>query len=86
MCNEIGTPAYKMQKENFKLNQRRLITMANREDNIKKINAELEKLDDDELEQVAGGAYLAMNRDEKEQDVNIANQRWMILDKIIHVR
>ena len=29
--------------------------MANREENIKKINAELEQLTDDELEQVAGG-------------------------------
>ena len=29
--------------------------MANREDNLKKINAELEKLSDEQLEQVAGG-------------------------------
>ena len=29
--------------------------MATREENIKKINEELEKLDDEELEQVAGG-------------------------------
>ena len=29
--------------------------MATREENLKKINAELEKLDDDELEKVAGG-------------------------------
>ena len=60
--------------------------MATREENLKKINDELEKLDDEELEKVAGGAYLAMNRDEKEPDVNIKNQRLMILDKIIHVR
>ena len=31
--------------------------MANREENIKKINAELEMLTDDELENVAGGTY-----------------------------
>ena len=31
--------------------------MANREDNIKKINAELEEMSDEELEQVAGGTY-----------------------------
>ncbi len=30
--------------------------MATREENIKKINEELEKLDDEQLEQVAGGA------------------------------
>lgn len=29
--------------------------MATREENLKKINDELEKLDDEELEQVAGG-------------------------------
>ena len=29
--------------------------MATREENIKKINEELEKLDDEELEKVAGG-------------------------------
>ena len=31
--------------------------MANREENIKKINNELEAMSDDELEQVAGGTY-----------------------------
>ena len=31
--------------------------MANREENIKKIGAELEAMSDDELEQVAGGTY-----------------------------
>ena len=30
--------------------------MANRDENLKKINEELEKLDDDELDKVAGGA------------------------------
>ncbi len=32
--------------------------MATREENIKKINEELEKLSDEELEKVAGGAHL----------------------------
>ena len=32
--------------------------MATREENIKKINEELEKLDDEQLEQVAGGFYI----------------------------
>lgn len=31
--------------------------MANREENIKKINDQLEQLNDEELEQVAGGTY-----------------------------
>ena len=31
--------------------------MANREENIKKINEELEKLDDEQLEQIAGGRF-----------------------------
>ena len=31
--------------------------MATREENLKKINDELEKLDDDELDKVAGGYY-----------------------------
>ena len=31
--------------------------MANREENLKKINDELEKLDDEELEKVAGGKH-----------------------------
>ena len=31
--------------------------MSTREDNIKKINAELEEMSDDELEQVAGGTF-----------------------------
>ena len=31
--------------------------MANREENLKKINAELEQLSDEELEEVAGGTY-----------------------------
>ncbi len=35
--------------------ERKLIKMATREENLKKINDELEKLDDEQLEQVAGG-------------------------------
>ena len=31
--------------------------MANREENIRKINAELEQLNDEQLEQIAGGTY-----------------------------
>jgi len=31
--------------------------MATREENLKKINEELEKLDDDELDKIAGGTY-----------------------------
>ena len=33
--------------------------MATREENLKKINAELEKLDDEELEKVAGGSFIS---------------------------
>ena len=32
--------------------------MATREENLKKINDELEKLDDEQLEQVAGGSFI----------------------------
>lgn len=34
--------------------------MANREENLKKINDELEKLSDEELDKVAGGGWLDM--------------------------
>jgi len=60
--------------------------MATREENLKKINEELEKLDDEELEKVAGGFYARSKVGDVKPDVNIENQRWMILDKIIHVR
>ncbi len=32
--------------------------MANREENLKKINEELEKLDDEQLEKIAGGSWI----------------------------
>ena len=44
--------------------------MATREENIKKINDELEKLSDDELEKIAGGSWL-----ESLSDFNNAFQR-----------
>ena len=37
--------------------------MANREENLKKINAELEQLSDEELEKVAGGGFSDIIRD-----------------------
>jgi len=60
--------------------------MATREENLKKINEELEKLNDEELEKVAGGFYVRYARYnggefEKDQAVNIENQ-----SRIIHVR
>ena len=39
--------------------------MVSREENLKKINAEIEKLDDEELENVAGGTYLESANDAK---------------------
>ena len=60
--------------------------MATREENLKKINDELEKLNDEQLEKIAGGFYARSNVDDVKPDANIENQRWMILDKIIHVR
>ena len=39
--------------------------MATREENLKKINAELEQLSDEELEAVAGGTYLESGDDAK---------------------
>jgi len=47
--------------------------MATREENLKKINDELEQLTDDELDKVAGGFYARSKVGEME-------------DKIIHVR
>ncbi|MBE8949030.1 MAG: hypothetical protein SR3Q1_00295 [Quinella sp. 3Q1] len=63
--------------------------MATREENLKKINDELEKFSDEELEKVAGGFYARYNGyefyarsnvDDVKPDVNIANQ-----NRIIHV-
>jgi len=56
--------------------------MATREENMKKINDELKKLSDEELEKVAGGFYARSNGGdvEKDQAVNIENK-----NKIIHV-
>ena len=56
--------------------------MATREENLKKINEALEKLDDEELEKVAGGFYARSNGGDVEKDpaVNIENK-----NKIIHV-
>ena len=55
--------------------------MANREENLKKINAELEQLSDEELEKIAGGFYARSNGVDikKESDINSENQ-----NKIIH--
>lgn len=39
--------------------------MANREENLKKINAELEMLSDEELENVAGGCWYETSNDSK---------------------
>ena len=43
--------------------------MATREENIKKINEELEKLDDEQLEQVAGGRMMSMPEQNQETDL-----------------
>ena len=55
--------------------------MATREENLKKINEQLEQLSDDELEKIAGGFYARSNGADikKESDVNIENQ-----SRIIH--
>ena len=55
--------------------------MATREENLKKINAELEQLSDEELEKIAGGFYARSNGVDikKESDINSENQ-----NKIIH--
>ena len=39
--------------------------MATREENIKKINIELEKLSDEELDKVAGGSWFITEEDAK---------------------
>ena len=57
--------------------------MATREENLKKINDELEKLNDEELEKVAGGFYARSNGGDVKPDVNIENQRLMILKRAV---
>jgi len=51
--------------------------MATREENIKKINDELEKLSDEELDKVAGGQIVlrAVGDMKKDPDGNGQNQR-----------
>jgi len=39
--------------------------MATREENLKKINDELEKLDDEQLEQIAGGRRLLLEQNQE---------------------
>ena len=56
--------------------------MASREENLKKINAELGKLSDEELEKVAGGFYARSNVG----DVNSSNPADPNQSRIIHVR
>ena len=56
--------------------------MATREENLKKINDELGKLNDEELEKVAGGAILRelIFEKKKEQESNIDEQ-----NRILHI-
>ena len=95
VCNEMDFATYKVQKEKqsrkgqaeltaqkkyFKSNQRRLIKMATREENLKKINTELEKMSDEQLEQVAGGTELAFDSGRSSayvlDDITSANVKW----------
>ena len=49
--------------------------MANREENLKKINEELEKLSDEQLEQVAGGGWIDCKIPNTDNDSNpLTNQ------------
>ena len=43
--------------------------MATREENLKKINEQLEKLDDEQLEQIAGGRIIEMHDFDTEKDL-----------------
>ena len=47
--------------------------MANREENLKKINAEFEKLSDEELEKIAGGFYARSNEADIKKESNANN-------------
>ena len=51
--------------------------MANREENLKKINAELEMLSDDELEKIAGGTV-----GELEDLTKAMLDKWPVLEKL----
>ena len=55
--------------------------MATREENIKKINDELEKLDDEQLEKVVGSFYARSNSGDVEKDpaVKIENQNRLLI-------
>ena len=48
--------------------------MANREENLKKINAELKKLSDDELEQVAGGSLQVTEENAKKAGLTLKKE------------
>ena len=49
--------------------------MATREENLKKINEELEKLDDEQLEQVSGGGWIDCKIPNTDNDSNpLTNQ------------
>ncbi len=60
--------------------------MAKREENIKKINEELEKLSDEELEKVAGGFYARSNGGNVKSDVNASNPEYTKQSRLIIVR
>jgi len=74
-CHKNIFRAYNEVKTKFKKIFRRLIKMATREENLKKINDELEKLDDEQLEQIAGGRMMFMPEQNPNTDQNTpANQ------------
>ena len=57
--------------------------MATREENLKKINDELEKLDDEELDKVAGGFYARSNGGDVKSDVNASNPEYTKQSRLI---
>ena len=48
--------------------------MATREENLQKINEELEKLSDDELEQVAGGSFRLTEEQAKKYEISLIKE------------
>ena len=58
--------------------------MTTRDENLKKINDELEKLSDEELEKVAGGFYARSNVGDVKPDVNSSNPADPNQSRIIH--